>query len=276
MNRAARVKLSEETLKIIETGAYQGPRGGQVSIRDAADRALERTILFRDGDFPESPALTRITESTVFEVTGETTVSAASRILGSVDGDDPFILNFASAMNPGGGFLSGSQAQEESLARSSSLYACLMARFDMYAHNRGRSSKLYSDWMIYSPAVPVFRNDDGRLLDRPYLATFLTSPAVNAGAVRQNQPDRVGLIDATNRERARKLLWIANRNGHRVLILGAWGCGVFGNDPATIAAMFDDLLRGEFAGCFERVIMAIYDRTADNGVYKAFAARFPS
>lgn len=268
--------MSEETLKIIETGAYVGRSGAAVSIRDATDRGIARTKLFRDEDFPAALALTPTAVSTVFEVTGETTLAAASRVIGSVDGDDPFVLNFASAKNPGGGFLSGSQAQEESLARSSSLYPCLMAHFDMYTFNRGRSSSLYSDWMIYSPVVPVFRDDDGRLLDRPYHASFLTAPAVNAGAVRQNEPARAALIDATNRERARKLLWIANRNGHRVLILGAWGCGVFGNDPAAIAAMFDDLLRGEFAGCFERVIMAIYDRTPGGSVYKAFADRFPS
>lgn len=274
MNRAARVALSEETLRIIEAGGYVGPRGGRVSIRDATDKAIERTQLFRDEDFPAILTPTRIAASTAFEVTAETTLAAAARIAGSVGGEDPFVLNFASAKNPGGGFLSGSQAQEESLARSSSLYPCLMARFEMYAFNRGRSSCLYSDWMIRSPAVPVFRDDGGRLLDRPYHATFLTAPAVNAGAVRRNEPHRAASIDAANCGRARKLLWVANRHGHRVLILGAWGCGVFGNDPAAIAAMFDDLLRGEFAGCFERVIMAIFDRTPGAGVYGAFAARF--
>lgn len=185
-----------------------------------------------------------------------------------------FVLNFASARNPGGGFLGGSQAQEESLARSSGLYPCLMAQFALYEFNRGNPSCLYSDWMIYSPGVPVFRNDDGVLLDAPYDATFLTAPAVNAGAVRQNEPDAVGRIDATNRERARKLLWIANHHGHRTLILGAWGCGVFRNDPRAMAGMFADLLHGEFAGCFDRVVMAVYDRTAGQQVLAAFTQAF--
>ncbi len=170
--------------------------------------------------------------------------------------------------------MNGSQAQEESLARSSALYATQMARFELYEHNRARSTCLYSDWMLYSPGVPVFRRDDGQLLARPYPVSFLTAPAVNAGAVRQNEPDRADLIDATNRKRARKLLWVAATNGHATLILGAWGCGVFRNDPGSIARIFKDLLSGEFAGCFSRVVMAVYDTTGDQKVRGAFAPLF--
>lgn len=179
-------------------------------------------------------------------------------------------LNFASAKNPGGGFLGGAQAQEESLARSSSLYPSLTANFEMYEYNRRGSSCLYSDWMIYSPKVPVFRNDDGSLIQTPYLVSFLTSPAVNAGVVKQKEAKNINLIEKTNRERARKFLWIANKENHKTLILGAWGCGVFQNDPAEIAQMFNELLTGEFKNCFERVIVAIYDISPTRKIYKKF------
>src|SRR5262249_44084456 len=130
------------------------------------------------------------------------------------------------------------------------------------------------DWMIYSPKVPVFRNDDGSLLDKPYLVSFMTSPAVNAGMVKRNEPDRIHLIERVKRERARKFLWIANKNQHRTLILGDWGCGVFQNIPVEIAKMFDELLKGEFVNCFERIIMAIYDNTSTQKVYHAFVEQF--
>ncbi|MFS2111826.1 TIGR02452 family protein [Sphingomonas sp. Sphisp140] len=273
MNRAQRVALAEETLRILDRGDYAAADGTHVSIRDAVDRAVAGTELYRDTDFPEQFASAPDGTGPVFELTGETTLEAAERLAGEGVAD-PFVLNFASARNPGGGFLSGSQAQEESLARASALYPSLNARFAFYEHNRAGTSCLYSDWMIYSPAVPVFRRDDGGLLARPYAVSFLTAPAVNAGAVRQNEPERAGAIDAVNRERARKLLWIAHRKGHKALVLGAWGCGVFRNDPAVIAAMFSGLLTGEFAGCFERVVMAIYDTTADQQVRSAFGAHF--
>ena len=273
MNRAARVALSEETLKIIDDGGYQAPSGGSVVFVEPLRRSLAGTRLLRTEDFPADLALERGRGPMAIEVTDETTLAATARLSAAQDGE-VFVLNFASAKNPGGGFLSGSQAQEESLARSSTLYASLMSKFDFYEFNRAGSSALYSDWMIHSPHVTMFRDDDGNLLDRPYQATLLTSPAVNAGAVRRNSPELGAQIDATNRERARKLLWVANRAGHRTLVLGAWGCGVFENDPAVIAGMFGDLLEGAFADCFAHVVMAIYDRTPDRAVLSAFNARF--
>ena len=274
MNRAARVAISQETLQIIETGAYSNGAGDVVSIEAATSHAIASTRLFKPEDFPSDLDPIRYEARTVLELTDETTLAAAYRVRD--DEGDVSILNFASAKNPGGGFLSGSQAQEESLARSSSLYPCLNARFEMYDFNRATDSCLYSDWMIYSPRVPVFRDDDGALLDAPYMATFMTSPAVNAGAVRRNEPDRVASIDNVNRERARKILWIANHHRHRTLILGAWGCGVFQNDPRAIARMFHDLLTREYANSFKRVIMAVYDKTPGRDVYGAFAEFFPT
>lgn len=272
MNRSARVTLSEETLKIIAAGVYRNDGNELVSIRDQTDRAIAGTVLFKTEDFPDDLRPTRTDATTIFEVTEETTLEAAARVTGH--GAAALILNFASAKNPGGGFLSGSQAQEESLARSSSLYPCLTAKFEMYEFNRAGSSSLYSHWMIHSPDVPVFRGDDGALLNQPYLVSFITSPAVNAGAVMRNEPENAELIAPTNRERARRLLWLAERYGHRTLILGAWGCGVFGNDAHAIASMFYDLLHAEFAGSFDHVIMAIYDRTPDRDVLHAFKVRF--
>jgi uncharacterized protein (TIGR02452 family) len=74
---------------------------------------------------------------------------------------------FASARRPGGGFLTGAQAQEESIARASALHACLRVVGDFYAYQRRRPELTYSDRVIYSPAVPVFRDDTGALLPVP-------------------------------------------------------------------------------------------------------------
>lgn len=274
MNNPNRKEIAQETLQLIERGNYRNNSGETVSIKKETAFAVENSRLFRLEDFPESFELVKIADETRIEVTDETTLEAAKRVCKADENANPFVLNFASAKNPGGGFLGGAQAQEESLARSSSLYACLAANFEMYQHNRNGNSCLYSDLMIYSPKVPVFRNDDGSLIAKPYLVSFLTSPAVNAGVVKQKEADKIDLIETVNRERARKFLWVANQNRHETLILGAWGCGVFQNEPAMIARIFADLLKGKFANCFERAIMAIYDKTPTQRVYKAFVEQF--
>lgn len=261
-------------MQIIENGNYRNNLGETVSIKNETDFAVKNSKVFRPEDFPKDFDLIKITDKTKFEVTDETTLEAAKRVCKEDENANPFILNFASAKNPGGGFLGGAQAQEESLARSSSLYPCLAANFEMYEFNRRGKSCLYSDWMIYSPKVPVFRNDDGSLIQKPYLVSFMTSPAVNAGVVKQKEANKIHLIEGTNRERARKFLWIANQYQHKTLILGAWGCGVFQNEPQMIARIFNDLLKGEFANNFERVIIAIYDKTPPRKVYKTFVEVF--
>src|SRR6185437_10556724 len=110
----------------------------------------------------------------------------AGRLLRDEGADRVLALNFASARHPGGGFLKGSQAQEESLARASGLYACIAPLRGMYDANHRFRSCLYTDHLIYSPDVPVFRADNDSLLDHPYPVSFVTAPAVNAGAVRTN------------------------------------------------------------------------------------------
>ena len=274
MNNPNRKEVAQETLQIIEKGNYRNNLGETVSIQNETDFAVENSKLFRTEDFPETFELTKITDEMKFEVTDETTLEAAKRICKNEETANPFVLNFASAKNPGGGFLGGAQAQEESLARSSSLYPCLTANFEMYEFNRKGNSCLYSDWMIYSPKVPVFRNDDGSLIQKPYFVSFITSPAVNAGVIKQREANKIHLIEEKNRERARKFLWIANQNQQKTLILGAWGCGVFQNEPQLIARIFNDLLKGEFTNCFERVVMAIYDKTPTRKVYKEFVEQF--
>ena len=143
---------------------------------------------------------------------------------------------------------------------------------EMYDHNRRLTTCLYSDYMAYSPHVPVFREDDGMLLEAPFPTSFLTAPAPNAGAVRKNEPESVGLIRPTMAARMEKLLWIAQEQGHSTLVLGAWGCGVFGNDPRTVAELFSQILgpRGLFFGCFERVVYTVFDRSPEREVLSAF------
>jgi uncharacterized protein (TIGR02452 family) len=182
-------------------------------------------------------------------------------------------LNFASAKNPGGGFLNGSEAQEESLARSSALYASLQQVPSFYEEHRRSSSLLYSDAVIVSPGCPILRDDDGTLRDTPLVATFLTCAAPNAGAMRDNRAGERGAIGETFSQRIGCVLGAALDVGVDSLILGAWGCGVFRNDPAEVARHFADwLIQRGAARHFRRVRFSILDRSAGEALVQLFRA----
>lgn len=270
MKNISLVEIALETLKIVESGFYRNSLGKEVSIKEKTEFAVNKSESISPEDFPEKFDLKKNNGEIQIEVTGETTLEAAKRVYQKNNGTIPFALNFANGFQPGGGFLVGAVAQEESLARASSLYTCLTAKMEMYEFNQRQRTQFASDWMIYSPQVPVFRNDDSSFIDEPYYVTFLTSPAVCVRGLTQAELENGDLIYSTNRERIRKILWLANQKGHQTLILGAWGCGAFWNNVQDIAETFNDLLKGEFANCFERVIFAIYDTTPAQKVYKTF------
>ena len=249
------------TVEIAEAGGYRTPSGRRVTIDVAS--AMDGTRLYEPGDtLPTAPP----TQPEV-EVTYESTLQAAHRV-----GGDVAALVFASAKNPGGGFLGGARAQEEDLARASALYPCLLRASDFYAFHRDQRDLRYSDRVIYSPAVPVFRDDKGRLLEEPYPVTFLTAAAPNRGAIARNQPADERDVPAVLERRATRVLRVAAAHGHRTLVLGAWGCGVFRNDPAVVAGAFASALRA--VGQFDRVIFAIRDDRSGTPVYRAFESVF--
>lgn len=269
MNRTQRQKIAQQTVEICQHGFYVSSKGNCVDIARSVQNALEKTQLFRPHDFGSLRIANRDIEySMQVEVTEETTLQAAQRL----KNERTLCLNFASAKNAGGGFLSGSQAQEESLARSSALYICQTSQPEMYEFNRRLTTCLYSDHMILSRDVPIFRDDDGALVDEPFTTAFLTVPAVNAGAVRRNEPENVAQIEPTMCARLRKILVLARHFEYSNLVLGAWGCGVFANEPSFVARLFADELRsdGEFGRSFKRVVYAIYDSTPDKNVLRAF------
>jgi len=268
MKRSLKRSLAHETLEIIERGDYVAPSGKNVRIKGALFCAAAGSKLYRPDDFPAPLQPAGAAGAVIAEVTGETTLAAARRLAGS----DVVALNFASAKNPGGGFLNGAEAQEESLARSSGLYACLTANREMYEYNRQLRTGLYSDHMIYAPRIPVFRDDQGALLENPYLVSIITAPAVNAGVVMRGGSGEHELIRPIMQTRLANLLWVAHQHNHRAIILGAWGCGVFRNDPAMIAELFAEALgpQGRYRAWFDHIVYAVYDRSEGHFTLGAF------
>jgi uncharacterized protein (TIGR02452 family) len=253
--------IAHETVDIIERGGYQMD-GREVDIGDAIASAVAGTRLHLPDDVLPSPA--PVDGPLAIEVTNESSTAASLRL-----GADVACLVFASARNPGGGFRNGAQAQEEAIARGSALYACQLRANDFYAHHRREPSLAYSDRVIYAPGVPVFRDDGGALLARPYLVSFLTAAAPNRSAILREQPELADDVPTALLRRARRVLAVAAGHGHRKLVLGAWGCGVFGNDPTTTADVFATALRD--SPWFTHVTFAVLDDRPNAPTYAAFA-----
>lgn len=261
--------IAADAVRIMHGGQYTNLLGETIQIRDELQRAVAGTV-----SYPPDAALPRVPGAkyaTTFEVVNETTLAVAERL--TSQGHRVVALNFASAKHPGGGFLGGARAQEESLCRSSGLYACINGN-PMYAFHARQGGGFYSNYAIYSPDVPVFFTDAGNPLPKAYVCSFITSPAVNAGAYLQDNRANAATVEAEMADRVEKVLTIAAGHGHDTLVLGAWGCGVFRNDPEVIAALFADSLKGLFKNVFRHVAFAVLDYSADQHIIGPFARRF--
>jgi len=247
--RARAAELGRSAVEAVRRGWYTNREGVRVDWSAQVERARSAKRSFA----PDAPLLAADRsrhQETRIQVCSETTLQASHQL--HQNGLRPAALNFANGIHPGGGFLHGARAQEEALCRSTALYATL-AGDPMYAYHAARPRPDSSDWVIYSPDVPVFRTDDGTELGQPWLLSFLTSAAPVAEAI--GQPESGDLLQ----HRILRALAVASACGHDALVLGAWGCGAFGNDPHRTAHDFRTGLETEFAGHFSDVVFAITD-----------------
>jgi len=280
MNRQQRAAVARATLQIIDRGIYLNQKSESIDLGKDLASAVANSKHYQPEMFADIfSAVEKIVKNnpdpkeTKFEINNETTLNAAKRSIVDRKQTDTICLNFASAKNPGGGFINGSNAQEESLARSSGLYPCINQMQAVYQTNRNLKSPLYSDNIIYAPQVPFFREDNGDLLDNYYLLSVITSAAVNAGVALKSQV-KISREEIKHimLERAKKILAVAVINNHRNIILGAWGCGVFQNSPQDIAAVFHHHLVREdyFKNYFNCVVFAILDRSKKLHIIQSF------
>lgn len=249
MPRTRAMELGRSAVEAARAGEYRLPDGRVVSIQPEVDAAIAAKVSIPpDAVLPASAG--RAAGELVIQVSNKTTMQAGRRLAAS--GMRTLALNFANGIHPGGGFLGGARAQEETLCRSSALYATLDGD-PMYAAHAKRDDTESSDWVILSPRVPFFREDDGTNLEAPWLLSVLTCAAPVAYDL---DP---GTAADLLRSRISRVLAVAKAYGHEALVLGAWGCGAFGNDPERTACDFRDALLGPCLGAFREVVFAVTD-----------------
>jgi len=247
--REVAFELGNSAVQISKQGYYLSPEGREINIQNAVQAACdEKQSIPPDSILPKKQYLL-FTETRV-QVTNETTFGASRRLINQEL--KPLALNFANGVHPGGGFLHGAKAQEEVLCRSSALYKTLVDD-PMYEAHKKRPYPDSTAWAIYSPNVPVFRSDDGKPFSEPWLLSFITSAAPYAPTIGR------ALAGDLLKDRIHRVLAIAEAYGYSTLVLGAWGCGAFGNDPARTARDFRQALEKEFSGSFSEIVFAITD-----------------
>jgi uncharacterized protein (TIGR02452 family) len=263
IDRSRAASLGRQAIEILRRDHYALSDGQNVDLTSAMRNAMAGVRSVPPDAALPAP-LRRPAFATTVQVVNETSLMAGRRL--AERAATPAILNLANGVKPGGGFLDGARAQEETLCRSSGLFPTLDGQA-MYEHHRRRDDYESSDWVIVSPNVPVFRDDSGALLQQPWLATFLTAAA--PVAYRVGQPRSGELM----RSRIHRVLSVAHAYGCTDLVLGAWGCGAFGNDPDLTARDFRSALEA-FAGAFVHVVFAITDWSPERRFLGPFCATF--
>jgi uncharacterized protein (TIGR02452 family) len=260
-------RMAAETVAICREGGYQAPSGRAVEIREQIQRAVRGAVLYRP-DHECAPTRGGVPRPGAIVVAPESVCEACKRLI--YRNERIAIVNFASPSKPGGDFLAGRRGQEESLARASALYPTIVNQSEMYRYALANTSPLGSDYMIYSPDVPFFREDSGELMEQPFLVSVITASAVQASKC-AGRPELEQQIRETMKKRIRKIIHLAILHGHRILSIGAFGCGSFGNDPYAIAQIEKELLVDEGLGQFFDVIVNPIDDGFRYQNYEAFS-----
>lgn len=198
----------------------------------------------------------------------------------SGDSKPILVLNMANPVHPGGGVRKGARAQEEDLCRKSSLLLSLESpeAAKYYQYNKRLGTYMGSDGMIFSPQVEIIRGRDGSLLQETVTVAVLTcaAPMVRYGTE--------GMDEASYREmvyhRIMGMLKCAAYFGYKNLVLGAWGCGAFGNDAHVMSDLFYKALKEmEFNGMREKdffrlIEFAVLDDTQTQYNFREFYRNF--
>ena len=247
------IEIANRTIKITAAGKYE--LGERIVRLPSLDFTETEVFTPASGEqlLKESPPIGTNGKMCRIIVTTEDSFRAASRY------NNPLVMNFANAFNPGGGFRIGARAQEEALCRCSTLYSSLISdkAAAMYNYNCAFRENGDSDFMLLSPNVCVFRDENCELLESPFTVGVITIPAPNRfGEAMFLSEKRIAEVMT---RRIRIMLRIAARHGYRTIIAGAWGCGAFGNDPAHVSSYFRRVIVEERLGeAFDEICFAVY------------------
>ncbi|MGN0587715.1 MAG: TIGR02452 family protein [Oscillospiraceae bacterium] len=270
-----RIEIFEDTMRLCKENA---------KLAEAIKFSRANTKFYAADEYPEN-AKPDTERSTEINVTTERTLAAAKRLSEKYSGKRIAVLNFASATNPGGGVTTGSSAQEESLCRCSTLYPCLKTN-ELYGQFYSMHQKLcdtrYTDACIYTPKIISIKSDTAfpqavpesewfsvdvitcaapNLREKPY-------NSMNPGQGKAVKVSPAELL-AIHKKRGAHILDIAAANSADIVVMGAFGCGAFQNDPNIVARAYNEIL-SYYENVFDEIVFAVYCSPKDTGNYDTF------
>ena len=276
----------EENIAVFQDTEHRCKTNQRLKEGIARSVAEQKLILEWDGvedAFPGKPLeKNRYQKAAKVVVSKKRSFEAAS----AYQGKRVCVHNFASASNPGGGVTRGANAQEECLCRCSTLYFCLDTELpwaSFYGPHRAAQDPIHNDDCIYTPGVIVMKTDEAipQIMQEKdwYEVDVITCAAPNLRERPSNQMnsgDGQTSVKLSSEEqitlhekRLRRILDVAVAAGEEVVILGAFGCGAFENDPQAVATAAGNVL-AEYLHAFEMIEFAIYCSPRDERNYGIF------
>ena len=232
-------------------------------LRESIEQSIEATKFYLEGNkFDLNDREIKSKEYNII-ITPDRTLEAVQKYYISKDKKEKIgVLNFASSKNPGGGVWSGARSQEESLCRASTLYPCLNTEFlkDNYYSYHIEKKSVASDRIIYVPNILVFKSDNNvfsEMLDEKdwYNIDVISCAAHNQKAYKLDHEK----LKKINYNKLKAIIECAVDNNVDNLILGAFGCGAFGNSPQLVSKTFKKILIDEdYYKYFKNVHFAIF------------------
>lgn len=262
--REKRIEVFEDTMQCIK----EDP-----DLRQSVSSSIQNTKVYYEDDYPQ---FLRDEKETTIAVTKERTYEAAQRLKKEYPSKKIAVMNFANAFHPGGGVKTGASAQEECMCRCSTLLPCLETkelRNSFYKHHHALSTQKASDSLIYTPNVTVFKTDTAfpeKMKKEDWYDTdvvTIAAPNLNGMDLSDEELYEIHLKRITH------LLHVSAFEDVDVLILGAFGCGAFRNDPYIVSEAFHDAI-DQFPKVFEHICFAVYCSPRDEENYKAFMKMF--
>lgn len=273
MGREENVLIFQDTERLCKTN--------HILIQATKDAVLNQKIIFEKDVLPD-------VGYDKYETNAKVTVSKKRTYEAAVayKGQRIAVHNFASASNPGGGVERGANAQEECLCRCSNLFFCLNEpdmRNAFYKPHRNEHNSIHNDDIIYTPSVKVFKTDTAmpKLMNEKdwYDVDVITCAAPNLGERPGNKYNlgdgdkSVSIKDKDllilHEKRLRRILDVSVIENIETIILGAFGCGAFSNNPEIVALAARNVVK-EYLTAFRNIEFAVYCSPRDDRNYKIF------
>jgi uncharacterized protein (TIGR02452 family) len=246
-------EIALNTLKILQDEGIKDKNGN--ILQDSLKKSISNTKIYPP-NYQYNITKTRLKHGEII-LTRESIVQMAYRICALENKSKVAILNFASGLKPGGGFLKGSGAQEETICRASGFFPIIFYQDELFNYHH-QVENYFSDALLFAPEVPFIFKSEIERADPFFICSIISSAAVCYKKLDQNNETKKKAKEIM-KERIRKIIYLAIEQDIEILALGAFGCGNYLNDAQDITTNFKELLIAEnLNDYFEQIIFPIF------------------